>query len=90
MLTTRYHAQVDSCGRQAACSGRVSVACNAVACRGSETRRCHAQTSAPRVRSVLSSHPWAQVFDSGLIGEGVLHAVAAAQANLLQPDATLV
>jgi len=39
---------------------------------------------------VLSSYPWAQVFDSGLIGEGVLHAVAAAQANLLQPDATLV
>ena len=31
-----------------------------------------------------------QVFDSGLIGEGILHAVAAAHANLLQPDATLV
>ena len=30
------------------------------------------------------------MFDSGLIGEGVLHAVAAAHANLLQPDATLV
>ena len=31
-----------------------------------------------------------QVFDSGLIGEGVLHSVAWAKARLLQPDAVLV
>jgi hypothetical protein len=32
----------------------------------------------------------AQVFDSGLIGEGVLHLLAWAQARLLTPDAVLV
>ncbi|KAK9803026.1 hypothetical protein WJX72_005333 [[Myrmecia] bisecta] len=31
-----------------------------------------------------------EVFDSGLIGEGILHSVAAARAKLLNPDATLV
>ena len=31
-----------------------------------------------------------QVFDSGLIGEGVLHMLAAAKKNLLTKDATLV
>ncbi|KAK9863942.1 hypothetical protein WJX84_003683 [Apatococcus fuscideae] len=31
-----------------------------------------------------------EVFDSGLIGEGVLHSVAWAKARLLQPDAVLV
>ena len=34
--------------------------------------------------------PGLQVFDSGLIGEGALHAVAAARQKLLQPDALLV
>lgn len=38
----------------------------------------------------LASPLCAQIFDSGLIGEGALHAVAAAQAKLLQPDAILV
>lgn len=31
-----------------------------------------------------------QVFDSGLLGEGVLHMLAAAKQKLLQQDATLV
>lgn len=31
-----------------------------------------------------------QVFDSGCIGEGVLHLLAAAQARLLAPDAAMV
>ena len=31
-----------------------------------------------------------QVFDSGLIGEGILHLLAWARAKLLTPDATLV
>ena len=31
-----------------------------------------------------------QVFDSGLIGEGVLHMLAAARRKLLTKDATLV
>lgn len=33
---------------------------------------------------------WLQVFDSGLLGEGVLHMLAAAKQKLLQTDATLV
>lgn len=32
----------------------------------------------------------AQVFDSGCIGEGVLHILAAAQAKLLEPNAAMV
>lgn len=43
------------------------------------------------IKVVLSSiQSCVQIFDSGLIGEGALHAVAAAQMKLLQPDATLV
>lgn len=42
---------------------------------------CH---GSPRIRPAL------QVFDSGCIGEGVLHLLAAAQARLLAPGAAQV
>lgn len=54
----------------------------------------HVSIKAPVFLSLLG---WAQeaaectqVFDSGLIGEGVLHLLAWAQARLLTPDCTLV
>ena len=53
------------------------------------------------VRTLMNMYGWAkslptslmihvQVLDSAMIGEGALHAVAAAQAKLLAPDALLV
>ena len=42
------------------------------------------------VATLMASCPCEQVFDSGLLGEGVLHLVHWAQQRLLQPHAVLV
>lgn len=50
---------------------------------------CNCKAAPGRIHVCMTAR-WLQVFDSGLLGEGVLHMLAAAKQKLLQKDATLV